>query len=294
MNKIVETQNRPDMLRLLKAHRAAYSEIKTLQLGFELVALIIALALPFTYIFIPAIKTGVGVIGALLSIVAIVVDRIQKRGTKAAASIQEKFDRTLFELDENIYDRPTIVSTDEIIALADRYKGDDLANWYSKKINVNIPHNMAVLLCQKANLSWDASLRKKYRTMIWALLVICSVGTIYTIAVTFEDTDEFLLHTFFLLVGGAAFFRYCIGVILEKGDIINEKTDLSKLIDKHFHEYKISKAQPSSCQLSHLQSKIFITRTKTVKIPTWFYRMFKSKDEKTMDQMTQGIIEDYL
>jgi hypothetical protein len=282
------------MLRLLKAHRTAYSEIKRLQLGFELLALIIVLALPFTYIFLPELKTGVGIIGALLSIVAIAIDRIQKRRTKAAASIQEKFDRTLFELDENVYDRTTTISTDEIIALADRYEGGDPTNWYSQKINVNIPHNMAVLLCQKANLNWDASLRKKYRAMIWVLLLIYSVGTIYTLAVTFNDTNEFLLHTFFLLVGGAAFFKYCIGVILEKGDIINEKNDLSKLVDKHFQEYKISKVQPSICQLSHLQSKIFIARTKTVKIPSWFYRMFKSEDEKTMNQMTQGIIEDYL
>lgn len=282
------------MLRLLKAHRTAYSEIKKLQLGFELIALIIALALPFAYIFFPEIKTGVGIVAALLSIVAIVIDRIQKKKTKAAASIQEKFDRALFELDENIYDRPNILSTEEIIALANRYKGDDLSDWYSKKITTAIPHNMAVLLCQKANLSWDASLRKKYRAMIWVLLLIYSGGTFYTASVTFNETREFLWQTLFLLVGGAAFVKYCVGVILEKGDIINEKTELSKLIDKHFQDYKSNRIEPTKCQLSHLQSKIFISRTKTVKIPTWFYRVFKSQDEVSMDQMTKGIIEDYL
>lgn len=294
MNKILEKQNSSDMIRLLKAQRVAYADTKKLQLGFELIALIVAMVLPITYIYFPDVKVVAGAIGSVLSITAIVIDRVQKHKTKEAASIQEKFDRTLFELEENIYDGVIKVPSEKIIRLANRYKKDDMQGWYSSEINPGIPHQMAVLLCQKANLNWDGSIRKKFRILILFFLLIYLLLIAFVIAKDFPNTDGFLLHFWLLIIGSAAFLKYCLTIFFEKGDIVSEKEKLSLIIDKHFEDYKKEKKQPSKEQLSQIQSKIFNSRTKNVKIPTWFYRMFKSKQEGDMDSITRGIVTDFL
>jgi hypothetical protein len=294
MNNIIERQNQPEYIRLLKAQRIAYSLAKKYQMGFETIALIVAMTLPIIYIFIPEYKTIIGSIGALLSIIALIIDRVQKHITKEAASIQEQFDRGLFELDWDQYNGAKKVSPEKIISYSKKYDKTDIFNWYSENITANIPQNIAVLLCQKANIHWDNTLRKKYRLLI-IILGLVFVGLMITaIALQFSRTSDFFCQSFLLLVGSAAFIKYCWSVIADKTDIIREKKDLGEKLDKCIAEFKTSKIEPSKEDLARIQTAIFNSRKKGVKVPDWFHIWHREKQENEMNEMTRIIRDEQL
>jgi hypothetical protein len=294
MNTILEHQNKPEFIRLIKAQRVAYSDAKKYQLGFEFIALFVAMALPIIYIYWPEHKTIAGCVGALLSLVSLIIDRVQKHITKTAASIQEQFDRELFKLDWDQYNGTNKVDPEKIISYSKRYTKEDVYNWYSENITSSIPHNMAVVLCQKANLQWDKELRKEYRNLILTLSLFYACLMIASIALYFSKTYEFLGQLFLMLVGSAAFIKYCYTVIIDKTDIIKEKEELASKLNILLEKYKKSQSQPSKENLSRIQTTIFNSRRKSVKIPDWFYNLRKKKQEKEMNETTKILLDDFL
>lgn len=294
MNSILERQNKPEFIRIIKAQRVAYADAKNYQLGFELVALLVAMALPIVYIFWPEYKTFAGCTGAILSLIALIIDRIQKQITKDAASMQEQFDRELFELDWDQYNGAKKVDPEKVISYSKRYPKEDVLNWYSENITSNIPHRMAVVLCQKANLQWDKELRKKYRLLVIILGVLYAILMTVAIALQFSKTYEFLGQIFLMLVGSVAFIKYCYTVTIDKSDIIKEKEELAGKLNKLLEEYKKSKTQPSKEDLSRIQTTIFNSRRKSVKVPEWFYNLRKKKQEKEMNETTKILRNEFL
>lgn len=293
-NDILEKQNRPEFIRMIKAQRVAYSYAKKYQMGYEAAAVLVAILLPVVYIFFPEYKTGAGWIGAVFSIAAIIIDRVQKHITKDAASIQEQFDRELFGLDWDNYSGAKKVDLNKIISYSEKYKKKDVQNWYSENITSDIPHNIAVLLCQRANLHWDKTLRKKYRLLIGLLALIFIALMVTAIGIHFSRTRDFCFNIFLLLVGSAAFIKYCYTVIIDKTDIIKEKEDLAAKIDALIEEYRKSNRVPAKEDLSRIQTAIFISRKKSVKIPDWFYYRFRDKQEKEMNQTTKIVKDEFL
>lgn len=291
MNTILKDQNTIDSINLLKAQRVAYSNAKKIQLGFELIAVIVALTLPIFYIFLSEYKMLVGSIATGLSILALFIDRFQKKVTKTGASIQETFDRSVFKLPETKYSGVEKVSIEKILSLANKYDKNDLKNWYSKSITQETPHNIAVVICQKSNLHWDVGLRKKYRNFLWAITIIYFLLFITTIEREFSKTDTFFLELLFLILGSAAFIKYVFTTIFEKEDIIKEKKDLNLKLDELIKNYKSNGSEPDINQLSEIQTVIFNTRRKGVKVPDWFYEFYKKKQEKEMNKTAKAIVK---
>ena len=292
MNSIITDQNSDQCIRLLKAQRVQYAKAKRIQLGFELLSIIVALSIPVFYIVLPAYKTQAGITGSLLSLLALIIDRYQKRLTKTAASIQDLFDRTLFKLKPGKFQGIENISSESILKLSKKYKKTDVKNWYSRNINGKIPHKIAVILCQKANLHWDVTLRTKYKNLIWLFVVLYFTLFLIALATNCKFTMEFIYDLLLLLAGGSAFIKYSATTINEKGDIIREKKSISLEIDKMLGNYASKKIEPKIDEIENIQNVIFSSRKKAVKVPDWFYYIFKSKQENEMDEIALAIIND--
>lgn len=292
MNTIITDQNSEQCIRLLKAQRVQYSKAKRIQLGFELLSLIVALSIPVFYIFFPAYKTQVGIIGSILSILALIIDRFQKKLTKTAASIQDQFDRIVFKLKPAKLQGSANINSEKIIKLSNKYKKDDVKNWYSENINNTIPHKIAVILCQKANLHWDVTLRRKYRNFIWGLVILYFL--LFTIALGSgcELTKEFIYDLLLLLTGGSAFIKYSATTINEKNDMISEKNVINLEIDKMLQAYSKKGIEPKINEIESIQNIIFNSRKKSIKVPDLVYYIFKQKQENEMNDIASAIIKD--
>jgi len=250
------------------------------------------LSIPIFYVLLPIYKTQIGIIGSILSILALIIDRFQKKQTKIAASIQDHFDRIVFKLKPAKLQKGEDVSSEKIIKLSSKYKKDDVRNWYSKRINEKIPHKIAVILCQKANLYWDVTLRKKYRNLIWGLVLLYFLLFITALANSCELTKEFFYDLLLLLTGGAAFIKYSATIINEKNDMINEKNSINIEIDKMLDVYSKKGKEPKINEIEIIQNIIFNSRKKSIKVPDFFYYIFKSRQENEMNEVTSTIVND--
>lgn len=95
------------------------------------------------------------------------VDRMQRRLLKVAAKISEEFDCTLLKMPWNSFVAGKRGDAETIDAAARRWSDDasSIAGWYIG-ITATARHPMARLVCQRMNLQYDASLRRKYGTYL--------------------------------------------------------------------------------------------------------------------------------
>ena len=88
---------------------------------------------------------------------------------KLAASIQEKFDTNVLLIDWNKTLLPSKPDDGLILRYYNKYikknKLDKLYGWYSNEV-LPVKTNIATLLCQRTNCSYDFTLRKRYTNTI--------------------------------------------------------------------------------------------------------------------------------
>ncbi|SFC94844.1 hypothetical protein SAMN04487907_1221 [Zunongwangia mangrovi] len=161
MNNIVEKQNNEKFIQYLKAQRIAYSQCKIYK-TFDFISILIAIILPLIGVFKNELLDYLAAFGVLWTVIYLISDSYRKRKTVEGAKIQEQFDIELFSIPWNKILCKSKINSDKITDLAKKYEKQDLKNWYSKEIKDDLPKEIAVLLCQRINFSWELNLRKKY------------------------------------------------------------------------------------------------------------------------------------
>ncbi|MFA6072155.1 MAG: S-4TM family putative pore-forming effector, partial [Janthinobacterium sp.] len=224
MNTILTDQNRPEMIRLLRAQSVAYDQAKNVQFVelwaqvFSLVTPVIGiLALPQTYERCAVLATTIFLVinGATFL--------LGKKKTDIAANIQEQFDTALFKLPWQPLSKGEKVPIDDIVKLAKDCRRTDLTDWYSNEITLNIRHSNAVLLCQDSNLIWDASLRKLFKNHFITFSIIY-----YTLFVSYLIyVDKSFTESLLILSPTFPFLLFSIITLYNVTDLIKEKRELS-------------------------------------------------------------------
>ena len=171
MNTIARDQDTPEFQRLLKARQRVYSDATryqilqmTLSVALPVVGAVVALANPEARPYVALY----GLIATALDVMW--VDRMQRRLLKVAAKISEEFDCALLKMPWNSFVAGKREDAEVIDAAARRWNDDasSIAGWYTG-IAPTARHPMARLVCQRMNLQYDASLRRKYGAyLIWS------------------------------------------------------------------------------------------------------------------------------
>lgn len=172
---IAQRQNRQHALDLLTAQRALYTEVKRLRrLRTGLLAVSAVASMVLTLVLTAArIPVGLGTgLGVLL--LGLVADGRERQRRQSAAAVQEEFDTYVLALPWNtlLADHPP---TDLVARCAARHRpehGDSgFTDWYPPVDETD--HGIAVLLCQRVNVSWSAPLHR-----VWAGVLGTALGSI--------------------------------------------------------------------------------------------------------------------
>lgn len=284
MNDITSRQNNPNLIELLKAQRTAYSQCKSFQL-FDVVSIVVAVIFPVLILTFPSSQNMINAIGVLWTIAYLVTEIYRKNKTTQGALIQEQFDTELYNLEWNEILCKEKVSLDTIQELAVKYSKNDLMNWYSVEIKNSLPKEIAVILCQRINFSWEIIQRRKFVTF---LSIITGLYYSIYIAIGFKYNIGFF-DLLVMLSPSISLLIYSVLNILSLKSHIKSKNETLKFIDKELDRYKVNRNLPTTGKLRQIQDVIFSERTVPEKVPDWFFRMYRSKNENFIDNLIEKI-----
>lgn len=280
MNNITTEQNNPNLIELLKAQRIAYSQCKRFQF-FDVISILIAITFPLIALIKPEYQNPINAFGVLWTVAYLLTELYRKSKTTQGATIQEQFDTELYGLSWNHILCKSKVNVDTIQELSSKYKKNDLQNWYSTKIDNSLPREIAIILCQRINFSWEINQRKKF---VGFLSVITAVYYLIYIVIGFTQNIGFF-DLLILLSPSIPFLVFSVQNILSLRSHIKSKNETLNFIDAELENYRANRSIPSSENLRQIQDTIFTERTVPEKVPDWFYRLNKTTNEKFIDNL---------
>lgn len=273
-NKIAETQNTDKNIARLASQRQLYNDIEVL----DKINLCFSVIIPLGFAAIQEIagwdwaKVISGCVSIAMLVLSLAIFSQGKAKKTLAASIQQEFDIDVFQMpwDNKLFGKRKNLNS-EIAKYSKKILNDDrkknkLYNWYRTEVD-SFPLNKAILVCQKENFSWDAGLRKRYR--IFALvfvagIIIVSVG----ISLLKGDSAQDLLLRFVIILPA---LRWFVNVISGLNDDLKRMESLENVL------YSVEDKQ--MIDLQFIQKEIFENRKSAIKIPDWFYNIFRANDE---------------
>lgn len=170
-SKLATRQNEPEVMRIMKAARQAYKDSKLIGVAQMAVSVVAALGALGAYV-LPAAKPWAGLVGILGVVLDILLQRQATKSHEVGAQLQELFDAAVFELPPGPAAKPDPEDREALASRFDRSRADAklLRNWYPSEVRA-VSIERARLICQRANMLWDA----KLRTHVWALYLIALV-----------------------------------------------------------------------------------------------------------------------
>jgi hypothetical protein len=164
MNQITEKQDTPGMLRLLHARGRIYDEaerLQVVQVAVAAVAPVLSAVAGLAFAELRPWVAALAVVAALAD--AAWLDRALRSRLKLAAGVSELFDCEVLEIPGNDFvagkrPEPEVV---EAAAAASTRDQNALRGWYAPKEIGSIPLALARLICQRENLWYNSTLRRR-------------------------------------------------------------------------------------------------------------------------------------
>lgn len=290
--KILEKQNRDNHIDELLAQKTIYSIAK----NYQGILLLLTVPLPIVVSLIinysPSLIDQSSYIFVLYTIIAATSEKVLEstidRLKKIAASIKELFDTEVLEIIDN--DSLNLVLIDREIVW--RYSNkkrrskkevDLVTNWYSLEIK-KIKTNVASLLCQRTNITYDFSVRKRYKFLIFGLSVITFL-VLLTISLLREiSLKDFLIE---VILPSIPVVMYAYKEINSNTESIDNLNHLRNLIESLIKKIKIDE-NIDDHQLRNIQNRIYHNRLLSPLIPDFIYKLLRLKLE---DEMNYSIKE---
>jgi hypothetical protein len=287
MNNIITNQNTPEVLKLLRAQRVAYSNAKRYEL-FDVVSIIIAVLPPILIIFGIVISEILTIIAVIWTIISIYSEIYRKSQTILGAKIQEQFDITLFKIPWNSIFVGSKIELSTIIQTGNKYKKDDLTNWYSTYITASLPQKVAVLLCYKCNTVWGKLQRGKF--IFWlSFSLIVYYGAMLLISIC---NNKGLYDIIIWIAPSLSFLVYISASIKNHKEILINYEQINFVVDSLIEGFKNNKKEPDVSELRQIQDYFYSIRIIPYKIPDWFYYIKKKTSNNVTDETIKTIVNE--
>lgn len=298
MNNIPQEQNNQNRLELLAAQRQLYSDAKRLQM----IGIIVSIPTVIMWSVVVAIFPMCAVYAAFWSIMATLIDilllsKLQKSFQEKAAKIQQMFDCDVLQFDWANLSCGNRVEQETIIDAYNRYKLKNpdikkLQNWYPVIVE-QLPIYQARIVCQRANVWWDAKLRRRYSKWIIFILLALTV-----IVLTIGLVGGLTLEKFVLAVLAPLTPAFFFGLrqynehneAAAKLDKLRENAEalVQQLISRRYTPLDIERESYS------LQAQIYDNRRLSPLILDWLYSRLRNKDEEMMNKGAEFLVQDLL
>ena len=194
MNTLLQDQNKEPYLRLLCAQREAYRRAKKVQY-IDFISLLIAL-IPTVFLFVDLgvdedgtslnrkVLSYIAVGGVFWTVGSVFAQMWMDKQTKLGATIQDKFDTQLFNLESNDVLIDYDVDTSRIVELGRRYNKEDMKDWYSINIPPSVHNDASVLLAYF--MQWD--FRKNTEKQLYIVHTRVDISLLWRIYYLFSCT----------------------------------------------------------------------------------------------------------
>jgi hypothetical protein len=282
---IIKEQDSDSSIRYLAAQKHLYIKGK-LTFAFQvIIAVPIPILISIITPFLSKSEQGIIWIFVLYCIIATFLeffleDRAMKL-KKMAASIQEKFDTSVLLIGWNKTLLPNKPEDGSILRYYNKHikkhRVDKLYGWYSNEI-LPVSTNIATLLCQRTNCSYDFTLRNRYTKTI--LLLAASTFIILLIA---AGQNGMTVQTFIssVLFPSLPVFVLAFKQISSNKDAIENLKELKDLIENELENIKINDTIETQL-IRQIQDKIYLKRINSPLLPEWAYNFLRQNLEDEM------------
>ena len=280
-------QNSEENLRLLVAQRKTYTKAKwwsysVLTFGF------LAFIAQFFKDRVPDLGVWLSYVGLLSGLIVWLFDKATLKIVEKAAKIQEQFDTNVFNLPWNESKAGAKISKESILeAAGDNKPPDDLLDWYAPNTLSNIHSNLAILLCQRYNSSWEFRLKKRFAVFMNCIFWLFIIGILVAGVWLNFSLKEWIL----VMLAPASGLLYKIydlqDAFKETG---RDQESVFEECEKEIESFKNTKIPPSVERLRLIQDKIFKYRSQKSLIPDWIYNLSRLGYQTRTTKATSDII----
>ncbi|MEU3853088.1 S-4TM family putative pore-forming effector [Streptomyces sp. NPDC029554] len=215
---------------------------------------------------------------------------VKQRSTEAAR-LQEHFDTYVFEMEWS--ERGEKVDPERIREFSTRFKGDinKLSDYYADVSD--FPSPVAVLLCQRSNVTWDMRLRQRWKNAVTSSLIIwLCLGILYGMLANVSTLNSMLRW----YVPSLAIISLAWEIIHSQRQTIADrsavKARLSSELEWSGRQLSASqqKALVKACR--KIQDEIFAVRCKATRVPKFLYERYRDSDDNRMKAAIADIKQD--
>lgn len=292
MSKIIEHQNDQTILDKLSAQRNLYDKAKKLRrlwffLGVMLVVCLSAARLVWSGN--EWIESALVIVSAAALILEPLLESLINKKRTLAAQIQQRLDNALYGFcwDECVCGKEP--SDETVYVLKDDVVDDKLRNWYDIGIGEVENENVAILLCQRENILYDAGLRMKYVTLNAWIVAILGIGVLVLSFVESWDMMRFLV---FGVIPVIPIVEWFITIFQDNTADREYLYSLEELVKDEI-EKAVTGGRVAKKTLQKIQNLLFLHRKSGYLIPRWFYKCNRDKSEKRAAYSVQEFLGKY-
>ena len=282
---IIQEQDSDASIRYLAAQNQLYKNGKATFAFQVIIAVPIPIIISILTPLLSATEQSIIWTFAFYSIIATFLELFCEDRTmklkKIAASIQEKFDTSVLLISWNKTLLPSKPEDGLILRYYNKYikkyKLDNFYGWYSNEV-LPVNTNIATLLCQRTNCSYDFTLRKRYANAI--LLIAAST---FIILMFVAGQNGITVPSFFsnVLFPSLPIFVLAFKQISSNKEAIGNLDELKNLIENELENIKLNDNIDSHL-IRQIQDKIYLKRINSPLLPEWAYDFLRQNLEDEM------------
>lgn len=294
-NNIVELQNKPENIKMLKAMHHLYSKVGVVTNYYFIFCVLVPIVISFAKPFISSddyqvLFHSMIAYNLLSLIVGLWLECKIKKERVLAAKIQQQFDCNVFELQWNKYTFGTQPSLEDINSNVKSSNDEDFINWYDREV-YTVDRMLAVIICQRINLTYDVALRKKFLSYI---TLICSIIFIAIMVVAFCENEGLRTTIVFVAVPLIPIIRWFFSTRKANSDNMEKCERIKKIIDDYLEKYRNNGVVFNDIDLCEIQNCIYEHRKTAFKIPDFIYNKMRSKQEEATHITVGELITRYI
>lgn len=286
LGPINHRQNEPHAQRLLAAQSRLYTDAKRIHDTRVLTVIALAIATVVIALTIQDARIVVGTVGGALTFLwSVLGGGREKRCRTQAAFIQEEFDTHVFVMPRNgmaaEHPSPTLIAN-----AAARYRGSRTKDWYPDTEHVARP--LDVLICQRSNLGWGATVHRLYAAILTGALVLLVISVLVIAIIANLSAADALTALVVPLLGPA---RELIEMIRSNLDSADVKTKAETKVNTLWELGLQPRSEVTIQDCRAAQDQILSIRQSNAHVPDWLDNLRRTKSETVMQQSAIHLLE---
>lgn len=278
MNDIITKENLPENIDKLAAQRHLYSQAKVYSIIILIICVLVPVLMSFAKLLFPAL-TIISQIAIVYSVFAVFVKiglaDCQNSCRIMAAGIQQLFDCGLFNLEWNEALCGNKPQPEDIFRAQRGVDRSKLSNWYEEVVS-SLEHNVAVLICQRTNVTYDQGIRRYFKTCV-NIMFFVALAIVFLIGLSSgKDVWTWFLYAIVPLMPIVSWY---LDVRKQNEDNLTALNKLQSLIEKCLSGLD-SNTPVRKEDLMTIQNFMYLHRKSSYTIPDFIYKIKRSKSEQ--------------